>query len=252
MKKLGVIIQARLQSTRLPRKILTSISGSHTILSFLLDRLILELNDRFQIIIATTLNPADDELVDLLECNYKSVLIYRGDEYNVLERFIDCAESFHFTHILRICSDNPLLDLGFMKRLINATFKHPGYDYYSFFYKQRPVIKTHFGIFCEIVATEALKKVKKYYPTDMNREHVTIGVYQNDDFFSLHRYDLTAELLNYEKIRLTIDTIDDLNNIREIIQQKKIDNIYPEVFDYVLSHPLMLKKMENQIIKQSK
>ena len=42
---------------------------------------------------------------------------FRGDENNVLKRFIDCAETFKAIKIIRICSDNPFINNKYVKVL---------------------------------------------------------------------------------------------------------------------------------------
>ena len=77
------IIQARLGSTRYPKKILQKISNNKTVLEFLLDQL---QNSKSidKIIIATTNLDEDDEIVNF--CQEKNILFFRGDELNVLKR----------------------------------------------------------------------------------------------------------------------------------------------------------------------
>ncbi len=55
-----------------------------------------------ELVVATTTNPKDDEIVNL--CKNKGVKFFRGSEHNVLKRFIDVAESYDFDFLVRICA----------------------------------------------------------------------------------------------------------------------------------------------------
>ena len=106
------IIQARTGSSRLPNKILLKILNKH-ILLLLIDRVIAS-NLIDQVIIATTENKEDDQISKLVENYHKNVLIFRGDEYDVLDRYYQSAIQYKKDigdfDIVRITSDCPLID----------------------------------------------------------------------------------------------------------------------------------------------
>lgn len=99
----GIIIQARMGSTRLPGKILKKFDGEKTLLETLLENL--HKVSGVKVIVATSVNANNDQLENfLLE---KGEFVYRGSESDVLDRFIQAAEINHVDGIVRICSDNP-------------------------------------------------------------------------------------------------------------------------------------------------
>ena len=82
MNKLGIIIQARTGSTRLPSKMILPFYGNDGILSILLSRLTqCKLAD--SIIVATTSSSPDDAICDLVREH--RVKCFRGDENDVLD-----------------------------------------------------------------------------------------------------------------------------------------------------------------------
>jgi len=99
-----IIIQARLSSSRLPRKVLMPFVNNKSILQILIENL-LKVFSKDQIILATTKSDIDDEL-EKFAINNK-LNYFRGEESNVLKRFIDCAEHFKVSNIIRVCADNP-------------------------------------------------------------------------------------------------------------------------------------------------
>ena len=102
MNKLGIIIQARTGSTRLPSKMILPFYGNDGILSILLSRLTqCKLAD--SIIVATTSSSPDDAICDLVREH--RVKCFRGDENDVLDRFIQAARYYGISKIIRICAD---------------------------------------------------------------------------------------------------------------------------------------------------
>ena len=106
MNKVGVVIQARTGSSRLANKVLLPFYEDQTILSIVADKLI---HCGLKVVIATTNNTNDDVIEQF--CQSKKLFCFRGAEFDVLNRFISCAKSFGFTSLIRVCSDNPFLDL---------------------------------------------------------------------------------------------------------------------------------------------
>ena len=153
---LGIVIQARTGSTRLPNKMLLPFHSSKGVLELLLEKLCNASND-IPIIVATTTNNRDDRIVEL--CLKNKINYFRGSENNVLQRFIDVANKFNLKRIIRVCADNPFLSMEALDVLITK-FENVDLDYLSFkTSKDVPVIKTQYGFWTEGVTLLALKKI---------------------------------------------------------------------------------------------
>ena len=113
----GIIIQARLGSTRLPRKILREFYGGKTLLETVISNLQKVVGTK--IIVATSVNPNNDVLETFL--NERNITVFRGSEDDVLGRFIGAAEANGIDGIVRICSDNPFLDWRGVAALIEKS-----------------------------------------------------------------------------------------------------------------------------------
>src|SRR3954465_2320714 len=101
--KVVAIIQARMNSTRLPGKILYKVLDQ-TLLEYQIERVKrVPLID--QIIVATTTNPGDEPIVDL--CRKLGIDYYRGSELDVLTRYYEAASLFKADVIVRLTSDCP-------------------------------------------------------------------------------------------------------------------------------------------------
>ena len=180
-----IIIQGRLSSSRLPKKILLPIYKENCIIDILLERLSKN-KYKIPVCLATTNNKNDNELYNKYK-NNRNILCYRGLENNVLYRFIDCSQKFKKNIIIRVCSDNPFLSLKYIEELIEIYIKNgQQYDYLSFGLNKKPSILTHIGIFSELVTLETLIKIKQKTSEKKYLEHVTSYLYNNPDKFKIY------------------------------------------------------------------
>ena len=104
---IGCIIQARMSSTRLPGKVMKKVDNENTILDCVINQL-QSSKEIKNIVIATTEQKEDDVIVEFLQ--KRKVKYFRGSKQDVLDRYYQCAKKFNFSEIIRITSDNPLID----------------------------------------------------------------------------------------------------------------------------------------------
>lgn len=250
MGKIGVIIQARMGSSRLSGKILKPFYEDKTILSIISDRL---KKIGIPIVIATSTNFADDRIETF--CKERGIKCFRGSENDVLLRFLDCAIDQEFAGIIRVCSDNPFLDLGELRRLMSLIEREPSYDYVSYWVNGSPSIKTHFGFWAEYVTLTALKQVQSVTRDSLYREHVTNYIYAHPELFKIHFLSPTPVIMGQNDIRLTIDTPEDFNSAREIyrdLMTQGVEISIANVLSYIDQHAYLKSKMLDEITKNSK
>src|SRR5438093_1548655 len=118
-RKVGIISQARTTSTRLPRKVLME-AGGKSVLEHGITRLKAA---GYPIYIATTVNQTDDEIVSL--CKKLDIPFYRGSENDVLSRYYECAKQFGLDVVVRVTSDNPLIDGNLVRQGIEKYLTLP-------------------------------------------------------------------------------------------------------------------------------
>lgn len=246
----GIIIQARTQSTRLKNKTILPFYHDLTMLEVMLTNLKSTFNSE-QIVVATTDNSFDDELVKIVKA--QGISVFRGNETNVLDRFIKCAYKFKFNEIVRICSDNPFLNTEYLNQLIHS-YHNISADYLSFIDNETPVIKTHWGLFGEIFKLSTLEKVKKLTNEKLYIEHVTNYIYSNKDVFNCSFLPLPKELKEFPTpLRLTVDDEIDFSIASSIYKALKSDsqNI-TSLLKYVEQHPSLLTSINKQYKKYKK
>ena len=245
LEKTGIIIQARTSSTRLPNKIILEIEDQITFLDVLLYRLKF-LNIDLPIFLATS-DLKVDSVLEIFAIKY-NLKFFTGSEQNVLERFINCAEENGLETMIRICSDNPFIDLSLIENLYN---NYKGEDYLSYKVNNAPSILTHFGFFTEIVSLKALKKVASRKDNSCI-EHVTNCIYKNPNHFSVR---FLEENIENNDIRCTLDTKGDFEILKDIyfnFMKKNPNAGYLEVIKHIESRPDLLVEMKKIINKNTK
>lgn len=247
---IGIIIQARMGSTRLPGKILKCFYKDKTLLENLLGNL--HRIDDIKVIVATSINPNNDELEAYLKA--KGELVYRGSENDVLDRFIKAAESNDINGIVRICSDNPFMDWHGISALVEKA-KISNADYIGYRINDTPSIKTHFGFWGEFVTLDALKRVQACTEKDSAaNEHVTIHIYTHPNEYKCEWIECPEYLQGRNDIRLTIDTQEDMQIAQKVYADLKAANSdfdLKDVIEYLDAHA-DLKASMKMIINNNK
>jgi spore coat polysaccharide biosynthesis protein SpsF len=213
-EKIGVIIQARVGSTRLTNKINLPFYNEDTILDIVIKKILYLKEKNIQIVLSTGSNK-ENGILKKYSDKYK-IDFFQGSEINVLDRFIKTAEAYNFSHIIRVCSDNPFLEVEFIETLIKTYYKEK-YDYYS--YKDSnniPAIRTHIGVFVEIVSLNSLKIQEENEHKISIIEHVTKYIYENPKKFNINLKEFPAYLKNKNFLRFTIDDKIDFDNLKSL------------------------------------
>lgn len=248
---IGIIVQARMGSTRLPGKILKPFYGGKTLLETLLGNL--HKVEGAKVIVATSVNENNDPLETFL--SEKGELVYRGSENDVLDRFIKAAEANDVDGIVRICSDNPFMDWHGVAALVEKAQKSDA-DYIGFRINDAPSILTHFGFWGEYVTLAALKKV--YATTELGtpaHEHVTFHVYKHPGEYKCEWIAGPDFLEGRDDIRLTIDTHDDLQNALKVYSDLKAKDenfTLKDVVEYLDAHEEIKQSMLKNILLNKK
>ena len=193
----GVIIQARMGSTRLPGKVLKPIAGK-VLLDHVLGRLSL-LAYPVEVVVATSDLPQDDAIVR--HCQSRSVAVYRGSETDVLDRYYQCACENGFAHVVRLTADNPFTDVEELQRLIEQHLTQ--HNDYTHSFGSMPL-----GVGAEIFTFAALEKSVLEGHAPNHREHVNEYIQENPNFFRIGVLELPAAK-RCPDLRLTVDTEDD-------------------------------------------
>ena len=222
-KKIICIIQARINSSRLPGKILLN-GFDKPLIIHLVERL---KKSKFisKIVIATTKNKINEILSTI--CKQIKINCFKGHEEDVLSRYFHCAKKFNAQIIVRITSDCPLIDVNIVDKTIEK-FLYYNVDYASAFHHSIELD----GFDVEVFSFESLRKnyflAKKKY----EREHVTPYILNNPKTFKLINFSYLNRKKKYHyRIRLTLDYIKDYYLIFYIYQSLYKKNKFFKIND---------------------
>ena len=199
------IIQARMDSTRLPGKVLADICGKP-----LLQRLIERVRATpgiSRVVVATTTESTDDVLADW--CVTREVPVYRGSVDDVLDRFWQCAQQHPAEFIVRVTADDPLKDPAVIAQAIDLCASEQEVDYAS--NTLQPTYPE--GLDIEVVRFRTLERAAREATLPSEREHVTPYVWKNPDRFVLRGFGMKPDLSHW---RWTVDKPADLKLVRHI------------------------------------
>lgn len=222
--KINCIIQARTGSTRLPNKIQKKINGI-TILEHCINRVKkAKLCDN--VIIATTTLDQDKPIVEIAKAN--NVLWFCGSENDLLDRYMQCCQTFKCDVIVRITSDCPLIDPILIDKMITTFI-----DYDSKTYLKNTWFENAYpsGYDIEIFPFATLKH---YWETtdfgDPRREHVLGHFLKNN----MHKYSCKEIKKSVNQFHLSVDTHEDYIRVKKILNKLGNDCTFQEVMQYML------------------
>ena len=247
----GIIIQARTGSTRLHNKILLPFYGEQRIIDILIGNIKQACAGK-TIVLATTVRPQDDVLEEV--ARQAGICCYRGDEDNVLDRFIRAADTFGLDRFIRVCSDNPFLRPDSFGTFFAEHDARPA-DYIAYgFADGRPTIKSHLGLFAELTTTDALRRAANATQEKLYIEHVTIYLYTHPEAFSVRLLPLPGELEGRFDLRFTLDTAEDFALLQELYAafREHTDGSIPALLRLVEAHPGYREKMLANIARNEK
>ena len=233
--KVVAIVQARMGSSRLPRKVMRPIQGL-PLIELLLDRLSGSAHID-QIVLATSEDSCNDELSShVRELGYEVV---RGDEQDVLSRYWQAAQAFPADLFVRITGDCPLIDPSIVDAVIENAFD--GADYFS------NVAPPTFpdGLDVEVFTFDALGEAANNALDRSQREHVTPYIRESGRFNCrnhFHTEDLSG-------LRWTVDEPVDFEVVSQIFEHfaPKTDFSWKEVLRLKQEKPYIFSANQHLI-----
>lgn len=200
---IGIIIQARLNSERFPKKVLAKLpfSSERTVIENVIERA-QKSEIKNVVVVATSDCSSDDELFSyLIEKKYD---VFRGSEKNLLERYYLTAKKYDIDVIVRLTGDNPCIDGEIIDFAIKKLMDY-GYDYVSTSLSQTFPL----GISVEVFTYTTLEKAYLNAKSEWEKEHVTPYIYKtNSQEFKIGILEASKDL-KYSNIRVTLDTKED-------------------------------------------
>ncbi|MBI4971503.1 MAG: glycosyltransferase family protein [Candidatus Omnitrophica bacterium] len=230
--KVLALVQARVGSSRLPKKVLRKIAGKPMIV-FLLERLTHSklIND---IVLATSDCQSDNELIALAK--KENLKYFRGSEDDVLDRAYHAAKINGGELIVRVTGDSPLIDPIWVDRLIQFYLDNSNRSDYAAFGKSFPE-----GQNAEVFSFKLLEKAWLEARLPSEREHFTSYIWTHPDKFRIFRMDAEKDSSAY---RWTVDESRDLKLVRKVVRALYAKNpcfTMEEILRYVSENPDVMR-----------
>ena len=213
--RLGLIVQARMTSTRFPGKPMALLMGK-PVLQWVLERVSLVRGPKnahpIQVVLAVPDDPLSEPMLELADS--MNIGNFLGSETNVLERFYQCAVFFNFDYIMRITADCPFIDPVVCSQVYQLlTWRK--LDYTSNVYPKRTHPK---GLDCEAFSFDCLEAAYKLAEDDYDKEHVTPWMQRSE---IIQKGNVAQQINNSEK-NWCIDNPWDIQRLEEEIKSKDI------------------------------
>ena len=223
------IIQARMQSKRLPGKSMLELGGKPLLYHVIERTQMIEGVDT--VVAAVPLEEENTPLTDLAQT--MDAKIFTGSMKNVLERFYFAIQRYGGDYIIRVTADNPFVDIDYASMVLDIAIESCS-DLCAL--SNLPI-----GTAVEVIKREALEKSFQYADKPYHREHVTSYIKEHPEQFKIERP--SANIDNtIENLRLTVDTPEDYK-----LAKLLYDNLYNEepfplsdIIDFVNENPALV------------
>ncbi|WP_376696632.1 cytidylyltransferase domain-containing protein [Wenzhouxiangella sp. EGI_FJ10305] len=223
----GIIVFARMSSSRLPGKMLRDLGG-RTLLERVIERARCVHPD---VVLATSQRPDDDALADAAE--KLGVPHFRGSLDDVMGRAVRAAREHGFEAFARLCGDRPLFPLDDMRRglaLMEESMASGQLTDLITTHAPRPVPA---GLTTEIIRTEALTDARSQTEDARDLEHVTTYFYDHPERFEI--VNLETRMRDFSGLHFSIDQSEDARRIGLVFEKHPEVDLPVELAASVLS-----------------
>lgn len=202
MDRVCACIIARLNSTRLSRKVLADIKGK-PLLKWIVDRLN-AVDNVDEVVLCTSSDPGDEELLE--HADDWGIPAIAGSPTNIVSRLQQAASRVDADILLRATGDNPLISVEYTERMV-AAHKKSDFEYSR-------VNSLPLGATVEGLSKGLLPKIQETLPSPSHSEYLVLYAYQPE------RYNCVVlqppDEIQRPHYSVTVDTPDDLERAREI------------------------------------
>jgi len=211
-KKIGITIEARMGSTRLPGKTLIPLYGKPMLVR-MIERLKM-VRSADLIVLATTDAPQDQPLVDLAQD--LGIGYFQGSQEDVLDRVLKAAQKYDIDLIVETCGDCPVVDPNILEMQIQAFLDHD-VDFVGCH-----LVKTFpYGLDGKLFTTKTLEEVSTLTQEKADRENVSLYIYEHPERYKLFNIEAKGKQRRPD-LRLVVDYQADFD---------LIEHVYKEFYD---------------------
>lgn len=213
--KVIACIASRMESTRLPEKVLADVNGK-PMNEWLVNRL-KTCKSIDEIIICTTDTEKNEALVQ--EAKKWNIKSFKGSENDVLKRFIDAGDQYNATHIIRVTGDNIFTDPEYLDQQIQEHIDSNA--------EYSRVNNLPLGFTGEVMNLEMAKNLHASLEDSEQTEYMVLYAYNPEKYNCLVLEAKPEHKRPYYAI--TIDTPTDLELVRNIFDDFKEEPTGPSI-----------------------
>ncbi|QCK15922.1 cytidylyltransferase domain-containing protein [Mangrovivirga cuniculi] len=214
--KIGVLITARLKSSRLPLKLIMDLNGK-SVVEHVINRA-KQIKNIDKAVLCTSTNSQDSILTDI--CLDNNIHYFLGSEEDVLGRMYNAARFYGLDYIVSITGENPLFSIENANLVVNEFKNNLNTDF--IYTEGLPIGCSVYGL--NVKALELICEIKEEVDTEIwgyliNRPEV----------FNVKCIDQTLKNIE-SNFRLTIDYQEDFILMNEIFKNFS-SNYIPNIYD---------------------
>jgi spore coat polysaccharide biosynthesis protein SpsF len=219
-KKIIICIIARIESKRLPEKVIKMINNK-TIIEHLITKLKIITCKDIELAICTTSQKRDDKLEDIARKH--KIHCIRGSVLSVSDRILEAAKLINADIIVRVTGDNIFTDPNLLQKLMTEHITENA--------EYSRIENIPIGVTAEIINVDVLKKCYQENNKEES-EYMTLHLYQPKKYKTLV---LVARDSN-ETINLSVDTPNDFVRTVEIFKHLKNEYTISDVINIIKKH----------------
>lgn len=209
--KCGVIVAARMGSSRLPGKVMKPVLGEPLIL-FILKRLAVS-RLAADIVLATTSLPQDDDLALIVQ--RAGFPVYRGAVNDVLGRYVEAARGWGWDYAVRVTGDCPLVSGDTLDGVLAECKRLQPFDLAT----TKPAFPR--GIDYEVYSVPLLENINALPDvTAEDREHIMNYIYRHEEHYRIARLQPPASL--QFRTEFLVDTLADYQRLTALLHGQDI------------------------------
>ncbi len=216
MNRVVGVIQARMNSTRLPGKVMRTFMD-RPVVGHIADRL-LEVPGIDEIVIATSCDPKNDVLEAFAD--RENFLTYREKgEDDIAARLAGACTTANATAILKVNADCPMVDPLILSELMRCYLQNPEADYIS----NKSLGFYPLGMTGEILSQRALNYCHKNLSAELDREYVCDWISKHPDLFNVIKPESKYSSEKLGTLDWTLDTPAQFSTMDQIFK-----TLYPK------------------------
>lgn len=200
--KIHAFIYCRLNSSRLPGKVLFTI-GQRTILQICVDKV--KAVPGVVPVVLTSDRKTDDPIAEA--CASMGVACFRGDLDNLVQRTLDCLEQFPCDGFFRLNADSPFFQPSLYAQA-QEVFQSGKYDLVTNILQR----SYPYGIAVELLRSNILKEHFTHFVND-DFEHLTKYFYREKHLIRIFNIQNEAD---WSGFRFVLDTTEDWNRLQDL------------------------------------